>query len=128
MNIRKISPREMRRMMHKMGMEVNEIEDVEEVIIVKKQENLRIPSPTVSMIKIGEQTIIQVSGEKIIVEKREGVTKPSEEIEISDEDVQLVAMQAGVSLDDAKKVLKQVGGDLAKAILTLTASRRDINK
>ncbi|MEM0085140.1 MAG: nascent polypeptide-associated complex protein [Candidatus Methanomethylicia archaeon] len=128
MKIRKISPREMRRIMQKMGMEVNEVEEVEEVIIVKKQENLRIPSPTVSMIRIGEQTIIQVSGEKIIVEKKEEVAKPLEEIEISDEDAQLVAMQAGVSLDDAKRVLKQVGGDLAKAILTLTASKRDANK
>lgn len=115
-----MSPREIRRMMQKMGMEFNEIEDVEEVIIIKKQENLKIPSPTVSMIKIGEQLIIQVSGDKILTEKREEPKKIKEE-EFSEEDVQLVAMQAGVSLDDARKALKQAGGDLAKAILTLTA-------
>ncbi|MCR6623387.1 MAG: NagC family transcriptional regulator [Candidatus Verstraetearchaeota archaeon] len=119
--MRKMSPRDMRRIMQKMGMEINEVEDVEEVVIVRKGEILKMPSPKVSIIKMGDQTIVQVTGEQIITENKEQKTEQQEDV--SEEDVQLVAMQAKVSLDEARKALKQTGGDLAKAILTLTASK-----
>lgn len=107
--------------MQKMGMEINEVEDVEEVIIVRSGEILKMPSPKVSIIKMGDQTIVQIAGGQIIVESKEQKTEQQEDI--SEEDVQLVAMQAKVSLDEARKALKQTGGDLAKAILTLTTSK-----
>ncbi|MCR6669096.1 MAG: nascent polypeptide-associated complex protein [archaeon YNP-LCB-003-016] len=119
--MRKMSPRDMRRIMQKMGMEINEVEDVEEVIIVRRGEILKMPSPKVSIIKMGDQTIVQIAGGQIIVESKEQKTEQQEDI--SEEDVQLVAMQAKVSLDEARKALKQTGGDLAKAILTLTTSK-----
>jgi len=120
--MRKMSPREMRRIMQKMGMEINEMEDVEEVVIVRREEILRMSSPKVSIIKMGDQTIVQVIGSQIIVESKE---QKAEEEYISEEDVQLVAMQAKVSLEEARKALKQTGGDLAKAILTLIASKEE---
>jgi len=40
-------------------------------------------------------------------------------VSISEEDVQLVASQAGVSLEEARKALKATKGDLARAILYL---------
>ncbi|MCS7097135.1 MAG: nascent polypeptide-associated complex protein [Candidatus Methanomethylicia archaeon] len=117
--MRKMSSRELKRFMQKMGMNVDEIGDVEEIIIIRKQKIMKIPSPNVSMIRIGDQTIIQVIAEKILTEERRETVKQIE-IEIPEEDIQLVAAQAGVSLEEARKALKQADGDLAKAILILT--------
>jgi len=39
---------------------------------------------------------------------------------IPEEDVQLVAQQANVSLERARAALEETGGDLAQAILLLT--------
>ncbi|MEM3713350.1 MAG: nascent polypeptide-associated complex protein [Nitrososphaeria archaeon] len=116
--MRKISSREMKRIMQKMGMNLSELNNVEEVIIIRKEETLRVITPTVSIIKIGDQTIFQITGEKILMEERK-----REDEDIPEGDIQLVAMQAGVSFEEAKKALKQVGGDLAKAILMLTAMK-----
>ncbi|RLE50960.1 MAG: hypothetical protein DRJ21_01085, partial [Candidatus Methanomethylicota archaeon] len=50
--------------------------------------------------------------------------KVEEKIEIPEEDIQLVAAQAGVSLEEARKALIEAEGDLAKAILSLTSARK----
>ncbi|HDO20137.1 MAG: nascent polypeptide-associated complex protein [archaeon GB-1867-097] len=115
--MRRMSPREMRRLMRKLGMQLNEIEDVEEVTITRRNEIIKVLSPKVSMMKIGEETIFQIVGEPEIV-KREEV------LEIPEEDVQLVAAQTGVTLDEARRALIENGGDLAKAILTLTMKKK----
>jgi len=45
---------------------------------------------------------------------------PKEEApEVSEEDVRLVAEQAGVSLEEARRALEEAGGDIAEAILRL---------
>jgi len=67
------------------------------------------------VVRMAGQPIYQVLGEA--VEVAEGV----EELEVSEEDVQLVASQAGVSLEEARRALKESGGDLARAILMLKA-------
>ena len=41
------------------------------------------------------------------------------EIEIPDEDIEMVANTAGVSLEAAEEALRETGGDLAEAILKL---------
>ena len=41
------------------------------------------------------------------------------EIEIPDEDVEMVASSAGVSLDKAREALEECKGDLAEAIMKL---------
>ena len=121
--MRRMSSREMRRMMKKLGMQLNEIRDVEEVNIIKNDEILKITEPTVSMIKIGDQTIFQIVGEPIRIEREEKGTE-EEKIEIPEEDVQLVAAQTGASLEEARKTLTETQGDLAKAILILNTMKR----
>ncbi|RLE50811.1 MAG: NagC family transcriptional regulator, partial [Candidatus Methanomethylicota archaeon] len=46
--MRRMSPREMRRLLKKFGMQLEEISDVEEVLIIRKNEILKIINPTVS--------------------------------------------------------------------------------
>ena len=115
--MRGISPREIRKMMQavrKAGLSIEQLEGVENVIIKLKDKELVIKKPQVTSMKMGDQTIFQVMGE---IEERPLVVE--EEIAISDEDVQLVASQAGVSLEEARKALKATKGDIARAILYL---------
>ncbi|MEM4699394.1 MAG: nascent polypeptide-associated complex protein [Candidatus Nezhaarchaeales archaeon] len=110
--MKKLSPREIKRLMQKAGMDVEALEGVEEVVIKQADRSLVIKNPQVSLIKMAGQLIYQVLGGVCeVVEK--------EEVEIPDEDVQLVASQAGVCLEEARRALKETKGDLARAILML---------
>jgi len=113
--MRRISPREARRMMQKMGMEFEEVQGILKVTFTMKDKNLVIADPQVTVMKVGGQKIYQVVGEA--VEERVEETK----IEISDEDVQLVAAQTGASIESARRALESTKGDLAQAIMLLTA-------
>ncbi|MCC6012883.1 MAG: nascent polypeptide-associated complex protein [Candidatus Verstraetearchaeota archaeon] len=109
--MKKISPREARRLMQKMGMEVEEIQGVEEVIFITKDKKITIKNPHVMIMKIGGQKIYQVIGEE----------KEEEKIEIPEEDIQLVAAQTGRSFEEARKALEATKGDIAQAIILLTS-------
>jgi len=66
---------------------------------------------------MGGEKIFQVIGEPHEVVRKE------EEIEISEEDIELVIAQTGVSREMAVKALKECEGDLAKAILLLSSRK-----
>ena len=111
---RRINPREARRMMQRMGMSMDAIPDVEQVIIKTGSKEITIEEPEVAILEVQGQKIYQVTGGKI-VEKAAERKAPT----IPEEDVRLVADQTGKSLEEAKKALEECGGDLAKAILLL---------
>jgi nascent polypeptide-associated complex subunit alpha len=96
------------------GLSVEQVEGVESVIIKFRDKEMIVKNPQVTSMKVGGQTIFQVAGE---VEERAMAIE--EELSISEEDVQLVASQAGVSLEEARRALKATKGDLARAILYL---------
>jgi nascent polypeptide-associated complex subunit alpha len=102
--------------MQRMGMNMDTVSDVEEVIIKTSDKDIRIEQPEVAILNMQGQKIFQVIGGKISenVSKRREV-KPT----VSEEDVKLVADQTGKSVDEARKVLEECDGDLAKAILLL---------
>ena len=106
-----MSPKQMKNMqrqMKKMGMDMKEIDGVQEVIIRCDDKDLII-SPAEVMTVMGQETY-QVTGTAVEVEK---------EIEIPEEDIEMVANTAGVSAADAEEALRETGGDLAEAILKL---------
>jgi len=113
--LRRISPRAARRMMQRMGLSMTPLE-AEEVIIKTKDKEIIVQNPEVSVLEVQGQRIFQVVGGEVSEKKREKA------ISIPEEDVQLVAQQANVSLDQARVALEQAGGDLARAILLLTQS------
>jgi len=112
---RKMSPRNAKRMMQKMGMNMGEMPDVEEVIFRTSNKELVVENPQVAVIDMGGQKIFQVTGQ-VTERALEGEDEP---LQIAEEDAQLVADQTGKSIDDAKRALEQSEGDLAKAILLL---------
>jgi len=111
--------REAMRMMQKMGMDMKEIENVRQVVIKTTDKQIVIDDPTVTTITVQGQTMFQVAGGTV----KEEVHKEEveEALPISEDDVKLVAEQAGVSVEEAKKALIESGGDLAQAILALKA-------
>jgi len=113
---RRVSPREARRMMQRMGLSMGEVPDAQEVIIRTGTKEIVIENPSVSILEMQGQKIFQITGEKI-VEKAVTVEKKTA---IPEEDVQLVAQQAKVSVEQAKAALEQTNGDLAQAILLLS--------
>lgn len=111
---RRVNPREARRMMQRMGMNMNAVEDVQQVVIKTGSKEIVIEGPEVAILEVQGQKIFQVTGGKITEKALERKAAA-----ISEEDARLVADQTGKSLEEAKKALEESGGDLAKAILLL---------
>ncbi|MEM3627318.1 MAG: nascent polypeptide-associated complex protein [Candidatus Bathyarchaeia archaeon] len=110
---RRISPREARRMMQRMGMSMDAVPDVEQVVIKTSGKEIIIEEPEVAILEIQGQKIFQVTGGKISEKAKE------RRVAIPEEDVRLVADQTGKSLEEARRALEECQGDLAKAILML---------
>jgi nascent polypeptide-associated complex subunit alpha len=102
------------RMMQKMGMKVDEIPDVTEVIIRTASKDIKIEAPSVTLVTVQGQAMYQIAGGQASESKPQAIVQT-----IPEADVQLVAQQTGKSVDDARKALMDAGGDLAKAILSL---------
>lgn len=117
---RRFSPRDLRRLMKQLGMKVEELKGVRGVTIELEDKVLVVENPQVIKMSIQDQTVLQITG----ILREEVKAEVSEEITISDEDVQLVASQAGVSLEEAKKALLEAKGDLAQAIMLLESRKR----
>lgn len=110
-----MSPRNAKRMMQRMGMNMEEMSDVQEVIFRTAEKEIVVENPQVAILAMQGQKIFQVTGE---VNERELETQEAK-VTIPEEDVQLVADQTGKSMEDAKRALESSDGDLAKAILLL---------
>jgi nascent polypeptide-associated complex subunit alpha len=111
---RRMNPREAKRMMSRMGLSMDGMADVQEVVIRTGSKMIVIEQPEVAMLEMQGQKIFQVTGGTITEKATE--RKPSG---VAEEDVRLVADQTGKSVEEARKALEESGGDLAKAILLL---------
>ena len=111
---RRVNPREAKRMMQRMGMNMDTVADVEQVVIKTSGKEITIEEPEVAILELQGQKIFQITGGKITEKASERKT-----LGIAEEDVRLVADQTGKSVDEARRALEESGGDLAKAILLL---------
>lgn len=103
----------MRRMLDRMGLEMKEVSNVQEVIIKTDTKEIIITKPAVTEMKAKDNSIFQVIADSY--EERE-----LEVPVFSEDDIMLVAQQANVSQEEATKALTEAKGDLARAILLLT--------
>ena len=113
---KRMNPREAKRMMQRMGMNMDSVPDVKQVIIKTVSKDIVIEAPEVAILSVQGQKIFQVAGGEV-TEKASEQEVPS--IRISEEDARLVADQTGKSIEEAKQALEDCEGDLAKAILLL---------
>ena len=105
--------REMRRMLDKMGLEMQDLGSIEEVIIKTETKELYLIKPQVVEMKGKDSTIFQIIATAIEEKKRE---IPA----FKEEDIILVMQQTNVSKDKAIQALIDAKGDIAQAILSLT--------
>jgi len=112
---KRMNPRNAKRMMQRMGMNMGEMPDVQEVIFRTSDKEIVVENAQVAVIDMGGQKIFQVTGE---VSER-ALESQASTVTIPEEDAQLVADQTGKSIEDAKRALETSDGDLAKAILLL---------
>lgn len=110
---RGMNPREARRMMQRMGMNMDAVADVKEVVIRTPEKEIVIEQPEVAILQVQGQKIYQVAGGKVSEKAAE------RKFNVSEEDARLVADQTGKSVEEARKALEESQGDLAKAILLL---------
>ena len=105
--------REMRRMLDKMGLDMNEMEGIEEVVIKTETKEIYLIKPQIIEMKGKDNTIFQIVASDIEEKQRE---IPS----FKEEDLVLVMQQANVSKEKAIMALTESKGDIAQAILSLT--------
>ena len=116
---RRMNPREQRRMMQRMGMNMDSVADVEQVVIKTSSKEITIEQPEVAILEMQGQKIFQVIGGKVAEKAAESTAPTASKLAVSEADVQLVAGQTGKSVEEARKALEECEGDLAKAILLL---------
>src|ERR1051326_1973554 len=105
--------REMRRMLDRMGLEMKDIGNVEEVVIKTDNKELYLLKPQVIEMKGKDSTIFQVVATDIEEKQREIPT-------FKDEDITLVIQQSNTTREKAIQALIDARGDIAQAILSLT--------
>lgn len=116
-----MNPKQMKAMMKRMGIDQQELADVDEVIIRTKTKELVIKDAAVTAVVVQGQKSYQVVG---TVEERERKREERpEEGGIPQEDIKLVMEQTGCSASEAKKALQETDGAPAEAILKIMASK-----
>jgi nascent polypeptide-associated complex subunit alpha len=115
-----MNPREQKRLMQRMGMNMDTVPDVQQVVIRTPNKDIVIDEPEVAILQVQGQKMYQVIGGQVSEQapSQQGAASVAKPM-FSDEDAQLVADQTGKSLEKAKEALSECGGDLAKAILFL---------
>ncbi len=110
-----MSPRELRRALKRMGIELRELEDVKRVEIILSSKKIVIDSPQVLQMFARGTNIFQITGGSLHEESLEEEV----EIKINDEDIEFIVSQTGVSKEEARKALIETKGDIAEALLKL---------
>ncbi len=110
-----LSPRELKRMLKRMGIQVEELNNVRKVEIILEDKKLVLDNPQIIAMKTSGQIVYQIVG----IPREEPLTGAEESIEISEDDIEFIVSQTGVSKEEARKALIEAGGDLAEAILKL---------
>lgn len=108
----KMDNRNARRMMERMGINMKEIPNVQEVVIKTTDKEMHIKNPSVSEVIAQGNRVFQVAGdvEEVDVERET----------YNEEDVLLVQQQTGANKERAIAALKESDGEVARAILKLT--------
>jgi nascent polypeptide-associated complex subunit alpha len=102
----------MKAMMKKLGMNVEQIEDVQSIVIKTPKGNYVFDSADVQAMTMQGQTTYQITGD---------IRFEPADVEIPKEDVTMVASQANVSEEKARAALIATKGDIAEAIMKLAS-------
>ncbi|MDG1543738.1 MAG: nascent polypeptide-associated complex protein [archaeon] len=110
----RMNPRMMKKLQKQLQNSTEEI-DATEVIIRTKDKEIYFSNPAVSAMNMMGQQSYQIVGEP----QERGLSGEDNAPSIPNEDIELVASQAGVSPDKAREALEECGGEPAEAIIKL---------
>lgn len=105
-----VNPAQVKSLMKQMGIKTEDI-DADRVIIEKADSKIIIENPQIQKIDMKGQISWQIVGE---------VREEAKEQGISEEDVKLVMDKTGKNKEEVEKVLEEVDGDIAEAIVRLS--------
>ncbi len=117
-----LNPKQLNAMMRQLGITVEDIDNVEEVIIRTATKEFVIADAEVTVMKAQGTKTYQVVGDAVERPRSGEPVGPAPAAPaplFTDDDVALVAEQAGVTKDVARKALEATGGETADAILRL---------
>jgi nascent polypeptide-associated complex subunit alpha len=125
-----MSPRKMKGMLKSMGIDIEELDGVKEVLIRMPDKDIVISNAQVAIMDAHGVRSFQISGDvseraassgstSSVVQDEPALEEPVPEI--PDSDVELVAAQTGAKAEDAKAALVEAKGDLAAAIMKLSS-------
>jgi nascent polypeptide-associated complex subunit alpha len=106
----KMNPKQMQNMLKQFGIKSEEV-PAKRVIFELEDGRIIIEEPQVTAMHVQGQKTYTVMG-----------TEKTESAGIPESDIEMVAEQAGVPKEKAKKALEETNGDIAEAILKLKKS------
>jgi len=107
------------KLLSSLGLDVKEQNVAKEVLIRLPDKDVVIKEPTVVVLQVGDEKVYQIIGGEVSEQKPTVKEAGAPIYEPTPDDITIVALQAGVSEEEAKRALIETGGDLAKAILLL---------
>ncbi len=117
----RMNPKQMKAMMKRMGVNQEEVADVEEVVIRTRTKEIVFKDASVTAVSVQGQKSYQVVGTPQERERKR--EEPKDEGGIPEEDVKLVMEQTGCTSKEARKALEETDGAPAEAILKIIASK-----
>ncbi len=125
----RMNDRNVRMMMKRMGMTTEELDDVEEVIIRRRSEEVVLADPSVTVVTVQGVKTYQIAGEPVVRPRGSSPapsapTAPAAAAALPEEDIALVMGQAQVDRPTAEAALRETSGEPAEAILRLLSRRK----
>jgi len=124
--MRGVNPRQVKQAMRKLGIETEDIEDVQDVVIRTKSKQYLITDASVTIMTAQGQKTYQITGETEILPLSQTPTAARVAIpastQVPEEDIKLVMSQTGSSREKAIEALRATDGQPAEAIIKLISS------
>ena len=121
-----MNPRQVKQAMKKLGIETEDLEDVQDVVIRTKNKHYIITDASVTIMQAQGQKTYQITGETEIVplSQAAAVPKAGEPVPsvLPEDDIKLVMSQTGASREKTIEALKSCDGQPAEAIIKLISS------
>jgi nascent polypeptide-associated complex subunit alpha len=116
----RMNPKQMKAMMKRMGIDQEEMPEVEEVVIKTRTKELVFKDAAVTAVTVQGQKTYQIVGTP---QERERKREEGKEGGIPEDDIKLVVSQTGCTPAEARKALQETDGAPAEAILKIMSSR-----
>ncbi|MDK6028361.1 nascent polypeptide-associated complex protein [Ignisphaera sp. 4213-co] len=118
------NPRELQKQLKqlkRMGIKIDHLQNVQKAVIELQDKRIVIENPEVMVMEFGGQKMFYIAGNIREEELSTETVQTMKQVEVvnvnmSSEDIQFVAEYLGIGVEEAKKLLIEAKGDIAKAI------------